>query len=164
MANKTLFVKIGTPNWIPEIHQQGPIVTPMELPTKVVLTLVRKGHKLTAVNKLTKEEVKLNVLNATDPFKGNDEPKKEKVEAVKEKPISTNIGAPVVETVQPKVVEASPVVEEAPVETVEETVVAEEVAPVEEVVAEEAPVEVEEKPAFNGYDKKHKNKNNNFKK
>lgn len=160
MADKTLLVKIATPAWIAEIHQQGPIVTPIEIPSKIVLSMVRKGHKVTAVNKFTREEVKLTVLNALDPFKEGNKAKDKKVEkaAKVEAPINPNIGAPVMETVQPKV--EAPVVEEvAPVEAapvVEETVeVTEE--PVAEVVAE---VVEEVKVEAN-----HKNKNkNNFRK
>lgn len=144
MAEKTLFVKIASPVWISEIHQQGPIVTPIEVSTKLVLGMVRKGYKVTAVDKFTKKEVKLNVLNATDPFKKDG---KAKAEKPVEKAINPNIGAPVVETPQaPK----APVVEEV---TVEEPVAVE----AETVVVEEAPmVEASEEKPFNY---KHNKKN-----
>lgn len=176
MAEKTMYVKIANAQWIAEIHQQGPIVTPIELPIKIVSSLVRKNYKVTAVNKATKEEVKLTVLNAMDPFKVV-EPKKEKGP----KPINPNIGAPVQETVQPKKVE--PVVEEpnpveemvaaglitpAPVEEVVEveeavTEVTEAEEVIEEEIVEENEVVVEVKPHnnnnFNYNGKKNKNKN-----
>ena len=163
MAEKTMFVKISNAQWIAEIHQQGPIVTPIELPSKIVSTLVRKNYKVTAVNKQTKEEVKLTVLNVMDPFKA-EAPKKE---APKAKPINPNIGEAVQETVQPK--KEEPVMEEAPVEEVTEEAVVTGLATVEEaedveeeveavtVVAEDAPVE--NKPQFNYNGKKNKNKN-----
>ena len=175
MAEKTLFVKISNAQWIAEIHQQGPIVTPIELPIKIVSALVRKNYKVTAVNKATKEEVVLTVLNAMDPFKVV-APKKE----VGPKPINPNIGAPVKETVQPKkeepvVEEPNPVAEmvaeglitpvEEVVEEATEVITEDATDEVVEEVVEDGEVMVEVKPnhnnngTFNYNGKKNKNKN-----
>lgn len=147
MAEKTLFVKIASPVWISEIHQQGPIVTPIEVNTKLVLGMVRKGYKVTAVDKFTKKEVKLTVLNATDPFK-----KEGKVEKPVQKPINPNIGAPVMETPQ---VTKAPVVEEVKVEVPVEAVVTGMAIAEEAPVVDTVTVVAEEKP----FNYKHNKKN-----
>lgn len=119
---KTLDVKIKYAGWIPEIYQQGPIVTPITLPVKTVLSLVRKNFDVTAVNKFTKEEVKLTILNAEEPFKIKGDKPQAKPQGA---PINPNIGESVAETVQPKAeVQPEPTVE--PEKEVEPVVVAEE--------------------------------------
>lgn len=123
------FIKVATTRWIPELRSDGPIVNPLKVPAKTVLSIMNHGYKVIEVAPFVdpktkrRPEITLTLSNIFDPdrFGKKEEPVAPMPKEHLVKFVGTEEVKVIKEVPQPKVV----VKEEPVVVAVEEPVITE---------------------------------------